>query len=63
MQHFLEMQAFFLFQIRMLCVGAVQWCAGYAENLPKDLISLLLSGLLALLQVAGSMESLAKASL
>ena len=63
MQHFLEMQAFFLFQIRMLCVGAVQRCAGNAENLPENLLSLLFSGLLALLQIAGSMESLAKAAL
>jgi len=64
-QHFLEMQAFFVIQSRLLWVVAVQWCAGYAENLPKHLLSLLFSGLLALLYIAGSLleESLAEAAL
>lgn len=73
-QHFLEMKAFSMVQSGLLRVGAVQWCAGNAENLPQDLLSLLFSGLLALLKIfdqlvllAGSLllleESAAKAAL
>lgn len=62
-----------MIQSGLLRVGAVQWCAGNAENLPQDLLSLLFSGLLALLKIfdqlgllAGSLlleESAAKAAL